>query len=659
MLLRRDRDAAAAAIAGFAVVVAIYAIAFVAFLSFVEAPRGQQREGPVLEARADSGLLEVVTGEGRTSTGMAWYKDADKITRFGLAQEARPGHLDPDKLRNLTKGNMTRDGANALLDYEEARDALGLGAGYEFHLRTHPVLSTLDEAGLRPVRGLDVAYVGNFSQKNDAYSNYPVLNTSGYEDKGDHVYVNVTITNNGSADTVFQVEFSVPLDDGYLVDTATTPLLAKDPDGSGPQEGGKHTASLKLYKTSAWEWASSTNKKVSVKISDPSKKVGDFSIDLSSVDMTSPAYGTYAAVSASPGKLWYKTNQKPAIHFDLWEGDGDTKKNVDVKIWVNNSAGSVASWQGQTSGNNKWTLPDTLAAGWYNVTIHLLSDPTFNGSDAFQVTDADVGDFTSGGSNDIEQGSDSEYERGLLERLVDGWVNRTYDDRGGDVYPDLKKVMNNDLGSNLTNYDVLVVGSNVDHTAMTSDAAKSAVKDFVLGGGLLVVLGSQDQQVTWLQPLFHATLTTSGESIGVPDPTHPILHVPEELAWQTYVDNGKTWEFNTDEDASHFTHVIVREGGGNKQKDVLAVSKPGHFGNGTIVLTAWTIFALTSPQSGDEALATMYNFLLHALGYLFIDFGPSIPTYAEVASSTRLAAAPHPAVKDEQVLVRVVLYVFR
>lgn len=654
-------EAGVSSIVGFAVAVAIYGITFAAFLTFVQSPGHTHSDASELGTRASGGLDVIVGSDGQDSQAgvTSWHQAPDKITRFGLAQHGEPGVLDLDKMKNLTKGNFSKDSGNNLLDYDEAKDGLGLG-GYEFHLRTYPLISTLEDGGLHPIRGMKVAYVGDYTQhQQGGGSDYLVQYATSVEERGGVVFANVTITNNGTGPTVFQTEFQVPFRNATISETQTTALLA-------PYSSGSQVASLKLYKTPKWEWATS-NHNLSVNISDPNKVVASFRIDLAGINMTAGGGASgYAMVYVNPDKMYFKPNEKPKLKYNLVKGDGTLKddKAVSFTLTVNKASdGSlIESTTGKFDKDNKnsWTMGSAQAAGNYTTRIYLSSNSSFDETDRFDAHDnADVGSFTPTTATTTDEEIWSAMERKMLLDLVDGFSNLTYD-FGGDVYPDQKKVMNNDLADNLTagKYDALIVGSSVDQNAMTSNAAKDAVRDYVLNGGLLIVLGSTGQSVTWLEPLFNVALTTSGDPVSTPDPTHPILHTPEELAYNTYTDNGHRWQFNSAGDATHFTHVIT--GGTSDQvEDTLALSKPGHFGNGSIVLTGWMPYALKEPQEGLEAERVLYNFLLQALGSLYIDFGPPIPPYAEVASSTRLATAPHPAIPTEQVLVRLVLYVFR
>jgi FlaG/FlaF family flagellin (archaellin) len=649
-------DGAVTSIVGFVAAVAIYGVAFAAFLAFTQAPAFSTNSAPELGARSQGSVEQLVNSAGQGVNAKAWVLDPDNITRFGIAVDGMPGQLDTAKLRNLTRGGMVANGSNGLLDYAEAQAALGLGP-YDFHLRTYPLLVKLADAGLHPVKGLRVAYVGDWSMVlSNGSSSYLVDYASSVKDMGSYVLVNVSIHNNGTTDAVFQTAFSVPLADGTITDTANTGLLLAGT--------GQENVTLKLYKTSGWAWAGGSHV-VTVNIKDTVKSVANFQVDLGGIDMGAGS-SPYAMAVVSPEKLVYKTIQFPKIDFDLFDGKGDQVVGVNIRSNFsyagNNSLIAYDQESTKRGSSNKWDAPKG-AEGEYNMTVNTTGDYAFNSFDRVYVTDGDGGVFTPAPTYTYQESPASIAERAMLADLVDNFANTTYNNSAGDVYMDFSSVMNDDLADNLSsngsllNYSVLVVGSNVDQNAMTSGAATSAVRNFTVAGGLLIVLGSQAQTVGWLQQLFQSSLTTATGGLGVPDPTNPILHVPEELAYRTYPDNGVTWAL-ANADSQHFTNVVTRSTVAPVQ-DTLAVSKPGNFGNGTIVLTGWELWNLTAPQDKLEAERVLYNFLNQAYGTLFVDFGPSIPSYAEVASSSRLATAPHPWLQGQDVAVRVTMYVFK
>lgn len=651
---RRRADEAVSTIAGFAVALAVYSVAFAAFMAWGSAPSLTHEAGTDLRSRADGGVASLLASEGSTQSGVPWYKDPDNVTRFGLAPPGNPDHLDLDKLRNLTRGNMTADPRNGLLDYGEAKAALGAGQD-DFHLRTYPLLARM--ANGIPIQGVKVAYVGDWSMvQQNGSSSYLVKYTSSVTDMGSYVFVNVSITNNGTSDAVFQATFTLP-QENTVVDTANTGLLAAG--------GGTQNVTLKIYKTASWSYGGNS-RNISVAIKDSTKTVASFKVDVSGIDFTAGS-SPYALAIVSPEKLTYKTNQFPKIDFDIIDGKGYQVRGVNVRVNYsyasNNSLIAYDLATTKSGDSNKWDAPKS-AQGEYNVTVNTTGDYAFNSFDRIYVTDGDPGTFTPAPSYAYVESNASIAERAMLVDLVGGFKNTTYNVSGGDAYMDFSSVMNNDLADNLSangqllNYTALVVGSNVDQTAMTSGAAREAVRNFTYAGGLLVVLGSANQQVAWLDRLFSSSISTASGGIGQPDPTNPILHVPEELAYTTYPDNGVTWNFGSASDAAHFTHVVTR-GGFTSTQDALAVSKPGNFGNGTIVLTGWELYNLTAPQDKVEAERVLYNFLMQTRGALFLDFGPPVPSYAEVASASRLATAPDPIVPSQQVAVRVVLYTFR
>ncbi|MFA5944912.1 MAG: hypothetical protein WC876_10655, partial [Candidatus Thermoplasmatota archaeon] len=60
----------------------------------------------------------------------------------------------------------------------------------------------------------------------------------------------------------------------------------------------------------------------------------------------------------------------------------------------------------------------------------------------------------------------------------------------GDVYPDIKSYLDANLPSRLAQYDIIIVGSGVEHSSLTANAVKDGIRDWVLAGGMLVMMGS-------------------------------------------------------------------------------------------------------------------------------------------------------------------------
>ncbi|MCA1814283.1 MAG: hypothetical protein LC624_10105 [Halobacteriales archaeon] len=648
-------DEAASSVVAFGVAIVVYAVAFAAFLSFGNAPALVDDPVPALAAVARGAADSLLASPG-ASVGGTWVSDPDHMTRFGLAAAGKPGTLDLDKLRNLTRGELGLNATNNLLDYAEAKSALGAGV-QDFHLRTFPLLPKLDDVPLQPITGVRVAYVGDWGMvQQNGSSSYLVQYSTSVQDVGGIVYVNVTIVNNGTTDSVFQTTYNVPLQHS-VVDTQNTGLLTAG--------GGTQTLSLKLYKTSTFWKNAGSDRNVTLNIKDGTKSVANFKIDLGGINMTA-GNAAYAMALVSPEKLTYKTNQYPKIDFNIYNGEGTQQTGVNIRSnFSYASNGTLIAFDQENTksdSSNKWDAPKS-AEGTYLMTVNTTGNYSFNSQDRIYVTDGDGGTFTPGPVYSYVESAASIAERRMLGDLVAGFKNTTYNNTGGDVYMDFSSALNNDFADNISadgllkNYTAIVVGSNVDQNAMNSGAAMSIIRNYTLAGGLLVVLGSQSQQVGWLQQLFDASITTPGNGLGAPDPTNPILHVPEELGYTTYPDNGLTWSFGSADDASHFTHVINR-GSVASTLDQVALSKPGHYGNGTIVLTGWQPYNLTAPQSEREAERVLYNFLMQVRGSLYVDFGPQLPTYQPVASTSRIATAADPLAPGQTIMVRVVLYAF-
>lgn len=203
----------------------------------------------------------------------------------------------------------------------------------------------------------------------------------------------------------------------------------------------------------------------------------------------------------------------------------------------------------------------------------------------------------------------------------------------GDVYPDLKNYLDI-FAPRLPEYDILIVGSGVDHSSLTANAVKLAIKNWTLAGGTLVAMGSSGQSYQWLQPLFHVGIATVNGAAMAPDVSHPVLKEPNELAWTSYDSHGRGWDIKDQGSGAHyddFSHVIVQGG-----EDVLALSKDGAFGLGRIMLTTYMPREIAGTLGQDEAMGFIENIVLYAdHTNLYLEYGPAAPLGESVSIAVR------------------------
>lgn len=238
----------------------------------------------------------------------------------------------------------------------------------------------------------------------------------------------------------------------------------------------------------------------------------------------------------------------------------------------------------------------------------------------------------------------------------------------GSVYPDVGPTLNNDLPTILATepdpahagelrpkyLDVLVVGSDVDHEAMSSWTAENATRNWVLAGGHLIVFGSTAQDVTWLDPIFQSGIASSNGGLYTPDLDHPLLHTPYSINYVAYAKPPNAWDLDPTAQA-HFTNVVVDANG----NEVLTLSDPAAFGDGRVVLTGWLPYNLLGQPGAaqtTEAKHFIANMVLISYQDLFLDYGPKIPAGVNVVPATRLALVNHPQLG--LVPVTLLLYVF-
>jgi hypothetical protein len=206
----------------------------------------------------------------------------------------------------------------------------------------------------------------------------------------------------------------------------------------------------------------------------------------------------------------------------------------------------------------------------------------------------------------------------------------------GDVYPDSKTYLDSVLAGRLTRdrYDVLVIGSGVDHSTLNGGAVKTAVKNWVLAGGSLVVLGSDEKSTAWLSPLLNAGVATVNGAPVAPDVSHPLLKEPNVLAWTAYDTKGQAWDIQASGGVAayqDFSHVVLQGG-----DDALAVSKQAAFGQGQVILTTYRARDIAVAQGQTEADHFTENMLSYSdRSRLYLDYGGTVPVDQPVSLAVR------------------------
>jgi len=599
--------------------------------------------------------------------------DPESVQRFGLGAEVCPGGRLPgtlvlslDKMRDLADADMETDAGNGHLDYEEARSSLGLDvAGENFHLRTWPILpdlaDNLDAGYLDP--NLKVAYLGAYDSVIKDVTQFIIDKTCSKTVNAASVDVWVDVHNNGTTSAAVEVVLSVPLE------TRTIDLRKH----VGPIASGSTTrVSFTLPKSSDWTWAGTPQ--VSLSINDAIRVLGTCDVSLSGVTMTAATSATiYNTYSEHLENVLTSGSVASKIYYNAFNGRGQSVNVAGWTLLVESTLGvplasdlslNTRGWETLSllvSGDHvlklKSSLGVVLAQNVVSVVATTLPSftPTTVTTTTYEPQDPVV--------------PEAAYLAALVSQFTPNVFAATYTNLslpyqlGGDIYPAIYDSVANDLTDELVddkgtpddsddeatlgNYDVLVVGSALDHAELNSVAFRNAVRDWVQLGGTLIVFGSDAQNATWLEPIFLSALSTAGSGLSTPDPAHPVLLSPNALDFASYTTESVAWTFTRDEDSEHFSHVITSGSG-----DALAVSDPGSLGKGNVFLSAvqpWDIQGGGSTGDCDptaltgdcEALKYVQNLLTISYRELFLDYGPEIPPNERVSAVTRIAVVPH------------------
>ncbi|MEK6976452.1 MAG: hypothetical protein AABY18_08945 [Candidatus Thermoplasmatota archaeon] len=202
----------------------------------------------------------------------------------------------------------------------------------------------------------------------------------------------------------------------------------------------------------------------------------------------------------------------------------------------------------------------------------------------------------------------------------------------GDVLYDNKQMLDDVLPGKLAfgGYDLLVLGSGIDHSTLTANSVKSSIDAFVRGGGTLMVFGSPGGNFNWMQPIMDLSAASVSGAVTAVDADHEILTTPWDLDWATYPTNNLAWTIGI---PTSFENVLMQGG-----KPVVAVSNDGAIGSGNVFLSSIQPRAVAALLGPDEAAHFMFNMLLYdrdSADDPTVVFGPDPPLGTPVSAARR------------------------
>lgn len=660
---------------------------YVATTDIVDSGTVQETEQINLQSEAEWLKQILLESPGVVVSGGAWDEStpsADDLTRLGLLAPDGRG-LQVEKLHNLRLAPLATNPVDGYANYDEARTMLGLDdQGLGFHIRASPTLPALqrilDNPELRD-GNLRVTYIGDVDGINGG--------GGGAGDGVDADNFACTASPTGDASWRFSVDVTngglSPTQFFVVMDVDGGTVLARQNQGNVVLAGATETITFDVANESGFTCDAATT--ADFDILDPSQL-------LTSVTLDSPSIGT--APPTATANFWADTD---ATHYQVIDSIrisyyGDMDKNDPLTLEVRQGthpAGLLVYTDVDTVPNkakDRYMDIPALALGDY--TAYLTHGPSgVVTTQRIIVGSSEPGDYVppTGALTHIPDPSVA-IEAGYITSLVKQFCPFAYDDdtvsytgatyvdacaftedqdesfrtlQPGDVFPDLKgdlRELDERLldGAGDPRYDrtnVLVVGSNIAHNVMTDNLIEQPIEDWVLGGGTLIVFGSPDQSTQWLQSIFHVGIESSSGGISAPDVSHPLLTTPEFLDYDLYETSGKGWDYTAGAE-EYFTDV-VQQGG----TAVTAISDPGAFGEGTIIVSSWLPFDITGDGAGAndmEGMSMVYNFILRGYGDLFIDYGPTLPDGVPVIPAVGRTWVDHPDLGP--VSLDVVIFVF-
>lgn len=555
--------------------------------------------------RATNALGVLVASTGYSPSWALSGVDADKVTRLGLAEAEGSIRINATKFDALAAGNLTNpSSSNGFVDYSEAVEALGL-RGFDFHIRAAPAPGAFPTAswGVEGMETFRVGYVGHY------------VGTEQDESKSERYHL-------ASLPIVFQNSTRVSLvgsgsafpDDAASVRSLLLPLLGGDPVSTVVQ-GPADTRVFRVVNASTYESLFLQNLRSG---------------------LTSALALTNATVNGRDD-LNYTSNSEVRVVLGSANLQGLSSATLSWNEYVDTD---------KDAGN-----PDSGDYGFAEVspngglTWYRLTD-----SPGLQSTDPLVPTQTWAARNVVITSLNCAPCLGASEvQIAFHWVGDR--DSASAPFPDARGwgwiIDDVSLAPTATTgfvktferpeFDVLVIGSNVDVSSFGSKEAMNAFRDFVaVYGGRLIVLGGEND-LSWLAPTL--TLGNRGGSAAVttPDLTHPLLSIPNALDYASYGAQS-AWDLGAAGYGNLFTSVL----GTDAAHPILAVSNPRAYAGsqatsadeGAIILASYKPFEMP----GDQPFAFFANALTFGKYHeLYADVGPVVPEGIPVATATRTA----------------------
>ena len=604
----------------YTVAAAVFILGSSVLFGFVVEPPGASTANlEQLDLRSQSTTaLQVLLGTpGLPATWESSTEAIDDIDRLGLIEQGTSIRINPDKFDALARGKFAvTSSTNGFVDYGEAKDALGLD-GYEFHLRAYPLLSPGNEIdfGTEGMDDFRVAYV------------------TATDGDGDP-----------TAGAALEIAALSQLDIGF------DPAVRETSDGSGDvfADDSHDLRDLLLPNIGASMSQTVLSNGAGTKY-DFARMPDETHAGLTTIDTLSGAMALAVDTDGdeAPDTLGYTKNRELRALVGAFEVPSATL-TLTWDEWVDTDRGN-GTYDCGDYGYAEYSFDD--GATWTPVasdldehsrdcasTIPLLSP--FGNAPATRSFEIPVVC-----SEPVEAG---EAEPDCEMLLAYHWIADNDNNIGyGWVVDDIQVYEDGGiLGDDTTyfrknfetpEYDMLIVGSEADHSAFTPNQVKNGVRDFVDEyGGRLLVLGGQEDigDIQWLDRLFDVGVGGGAGGLAVPDTTHPLLTLPNELSFEDYAEPTNLYTLDDDE-AALFSMII----GESENAQALAVAREGAFGSGTstdgsVMLSAYMPYEFDP----DETARFFANAVVYGkFHYLYLEVGPPIPDGEAVASAARSA----------------------